>query len=341
MRPNLFHYATSELSQDAVLCWLLSWAKPEHKDDGRLHWIGVELLTLIYTRAKVALPNAFTSVEVRKQAANIDILCIVNGKTAIIIEDKTGSKQHSGQLARYKDYVFTTLGFTADHVIPVYIQTGDESDYNEVAKNGYLILGRADLLRILEGDNGVVARNESDIFDNFASRLRQIEDDVQSYRSLSLEKWTWNSWKGFYSRIQGALGEGNWDYVSNPAGGFLGFWWHFRGSADCEVYLQIEQDKFCFKIVVEPGEKRRDFRDHWHNLVISKCPEHGLRAKRPDRFGNGVYMTVVILDQEFRVMDSNGLIDMEATIKVLHSAESVLDDCLLPLMPKQSEKLIR
>ena len=24
--PNLFHYATSELSQDAFLCWMLAWA---------------------------------------------------------------------------------------------------------------------------------------------------------------------------------------------------------------------------------------------------------------------------------------------------------------------------
>jgi hypothetical protein len=37
-RPNLFSYATSELSQDAFICWLLSWASLEYKDvDGQLH----------------------------------------------------------------------------------------------------------------------------------------------------------------------------------------------------------------------------------------------------------------------------------------------------------------
>ena len=30
--PRLFDYATSELSQDAILIWLLSWADPKHKD---------------------------------------------------------------------------------------------------------------------------------------------------------------------------------------------------------------------------------------------------------------------------------------------------------------------
>lgn len=28
-RPNLFNYATSELSQDAFICWILSWGTSE------------------------------------------------------------------------------------------------------------------------------------------------------------------------------------------------------------------------------------------------------------------------------------------------------------------------
>jgi hypothetical protein len=61
MRPNLFHHATSELSQDAVLCWLLSWTKPEHSADRPdLHQVGTDLLNLIYQRAQVPLPAAYT-----------------------------------------------------------------------------------------------------------------------------------------------------------------------------------------------------------------------------------------------------------------------------------------
>ena len=29
--PNLFKFATSELSQDAFICWLLSWAKKDYE----------------------------------------------------------------------------------------------------------------------------------------------------------------------------------------------------------------------------------------------------------------------------------------------------------------------
>ena len=329
MRPNLFQFATSELSQDAFLCWLLSWADAEHgKECHYLNMVSKNLLTLIYQRANAKLPTEFSTVEVRKQDGNIDILCIVNCETAILIEDKVGTKQHSDQLARYKDHVFNKLGFTADKVIPVYIQTGDQSDYHEVSKHGYLVLERRDLLNILEADSGKAAKEKSDILGDFSDNMRRIENEVQSFLTLPPKKWSWNSWKGFYTSLQNTLQDGNWDYVANPSGGFLGFWWYFDGTNEFELYLQLEQEKFCFKILVNDDEKRRGLREYWHKQIVLKCPDHGLKVKRPDRFGNGKYMTVAILEQEFRVIDGNGLINMNETLKIIQSAQSVLDDCL-------------
>jgi hypothetical protein len=31
-QPNLFDFATRELSQDAFICWLASWANPAFKE---------------------------------------------------------------------------------------------------------------------------------------------------------------------------------------------------------------------------------------------------------------------------------------------------------------------
>jgi len=59
------------------------------------------------------------------------------------------------------------------------------------------------------------------------------------------------------------------------------------------------QKKFCFKIYVSDNDKRRDLRDTWHKRVIESCARVGLKAKRPDRFGNGYCMTVAVLDQEY------------------------------------------
>jgi hypothetical protein len=289
-------------------------------------------LTLIFKRDKrldVKAPEAFTTVEVLRQDGNIDILCIINGDMAVLIEDKVGTKQHSEQLSRYKQHLFNKRGFTDDKVIPVYIQTGNQSDYREVVKHGYQVLERLDLLNILESDNGKAARLKSDILDDFSNRLRQVEDDVQSFLTLPLSEWTWNSWKGFYTSLQNTLQDGKWDYVANPAGGFLGFWWYFDGDDECKQYLQLEhkQRKFCFKISVDDNTKRRELRKHWHNQVVLKCPNHGIKVRRPDRFGHGQYMTVAILDQEFPIVDGNGLLDMGETLKIIQSVQSVLDAC--------------
>jgi hypothetical protein len=330
MRPNLFSYATGELSQDAFLCWLLCQADEKQKAQNEiLHQVGIDFLASIYQKANAELPADFIDIEIRQQDGGIDILCIVNGDTAIIIEDKVGTKEHSDQLARYKDHVTKKWKLPSDKILSVYIQTGDQSDYREVEKNGYAVYERRDLLRVLEGPNGKAGSQASDILSNYSTYMRQIEDGVQSFRSLPPKDWSWNSWKGFYTELQKRLEDGIWKYVPNQSGGFLGYSWHFVGDAQCEQFLQLEQDKdkLCFKIwVSDPdSKKRRTLREFWHKEVVKQCPLHGLKAKRPDHFGNGDYMTVAILDREFRIADSHHRLDLDKTIELLRLAESVLD----------------
>lgn len=95
-KPNLFSYATSELSQDALICWLLSWASPEHKEsDLDLYECAIGLIRAFFEKHKLSAPQKIEQVEVRKQDNNIDVLCIINSKYPIIIEDKIGAKHHS------------------------------------------------------------------------------------------------------------------------------------------------------------------------------------------------------------------------------------------------------
>lgn len=327
-RPNLFHHATSELSQDAVLCWLLSWAMPNHRTKNpELHAVGVSLLKLMHERSNASFPEVLTSVEVIRQKDRIDVLCIINDEIAIIVEDKTGSKQHSDQLARYKHHVRDKRGYAPDKILATYIQTGDQSDYSEVKKEGYSVLERCDILQCLESSDGRLARMKSDILEDFALHLRAIEDSVRSYQQLPLDSWTDNSWKGFYAALQLALGQGGWGYVPNPKGGFWGFWWQFAGNDSQQSYLQIEKERLCFKIFVKEASQRRVLREKWHALIVAECSRHGLRVRRPGRFGNGTYMTVAILDQEFRAVDHSGALDMDGTLNTLSMVQGVLRDC--------------
>ncbi len=326
MSPNLFHFATSELSQDAIVCWMLSWADTQYAKSP-LHGIGKALLNLIYTRAGMKASESI-SLAVEKQQGHIDILCVINKETAIVIEDKAGTKQHSGQLDKYRVHVTTELGYAPSNMILVYIQTGDQSDYESVIKCGYMRISRADLLDILESEPAQAAKDQSDILRDFSAYLRRIEDGIQSYRTTPPSKWSWEAWKGFYARLQNELGDGHWDYVANPSGGFLGYWWHFGGDENFNVYLQLEERKLCFKIWVKDAARRGEIRQCWHDKIMAAGKEHGLSVKRPCRLGLRQYMTVVVLATDYRMTGDNGLIDMDKTLALFQSAQAVIDDCL-------------
>ena len=323
MRPNLFSYATSELSQDAMLCWLLAWANPETEAQSpALHQVGVDLLGLICPHSQ------YHKIQVKRQDGKIDILCVIDDEFAILIEDKTGTIQHSNQLARYKAHVSEKLGFPPEKIIPVYVQTGDQSDYQEIADHGYQVLSRSTLLGLLESPNGQVAQRQSDILTDFTAYLRHIEDDVQSFRRQPLSNWTDNAWRGFYCELQQRLTNGHWHYVANPSGGFIGYYWHFADIDGGRVYLQLEQHKLCFKIEVNDAARQVELRHDWHHRITTEAQRQGLTVQRPTRFGRGRWMTVAVLRHEYRSVHGEGHLDIEGTIQTLRAAQRVLDSCL-------------
>src|SRR5690242_6592316 len=103
-KPNLFEFATSELSQDAMLCWLASWAAPDvAASDPDLPALGRAFLEMLFAKAKRSLPEPITYLKVDRQYKRIDIKIAVNDTHAIYIEDKAGTGEHSNQLGRYAD----------------------------------------------------------------------------------------------------------------------------------------------------------------------------------------------------------------------------------------------
>ena len=79
--PNLFKYATKELSQDALICYMLEWADDRFKDQNiKSHEVGVKLLDAFFAKYKdIVKPENYT-VKIKRQYKDIDVLCIVNEK---------------------------------------------------------------------------------------------------------------------------------------------------------------------------------------------------------------------------------------------------------------------
>lgn len=318
--PNLFGYATSELSQDAFISWLLAWGKEEYKSiDEELNKCGVKLIQELIAKHFSEKNILISSVDVKTQHKNIDILCIVNNEFAILIEDKVDTKEHSNQLSRYIDIVKND--YPDLNLVPIYFKTQEQSNYYDIDKAGYKVFSRIDFLDVMNSYDGNNA-----ILRDYRQYLQSIHDDINSYKTLPISEWNWHSWKGFYLELQQHLDIVGWDYVANPNGGFLGCWWHFQGNQDCEQYLQLEQKKLCFKIWVRNKEERRNFRNNWSTSIREHSKSWDLNLIKPARFGNGNYMTVCLFDGEYRSTDENGILDIKETVSTLKKCEELLND---------------
>ena len=329
MKPNLFHWATSELSQDAFFCWLFSWAAPEYAETNKaLHDTAVRFIHQL-TEHSI---SEIKQVSIHRQHKHIDILVEINGQYGILIEDKVHTKEHSKQLERYPKELKDK--FDKDHLFLVYLKTGDQSDYQSVVNQNYKAFLRKDILEIL--NYGIKQGITNAIFIDFYEHLNRLEDAVNSYQALPLDKWDQYSWIGFYMHLQQLLGEGGWGYVPQRDGGFMGFWWCFKQkSVDgimVEHYLQLQQDKCCIKIrpeipitisnKSEIKDIRRKTREQMRNLLSQKAQELGMPISLKRSLGNT--MTIGVLKTDLRKVRLDGLLKMDGTIREIKKIEKVI-----------------
>ena len=71
LKNNLFNYATSELSQDAFLCWLASYTLEDAEPDDALRSCAREMLELFVPEFN---GRPFTLTDVERQVWHIDAL---------------------------------------------------------------------------------------------------------------------------------------------------------------------------------------------------------------------------------------------------------------------------
>jgi len=318
-KPNIFKYATSELSQDAIICYLLEWAKIEYQElNKNLHNLAINFIDSLFDKFEdIEKPLKYNKIEIKKQYENIDVLCIINDKYSIIIEDKTNTKNHSDQLKRY--YKEVEINFSNTKILPIYFKTGDQSNYDNVIKNNYKIYLRQDFLKVLK-----IIDSNNDIIQDYTNYLQNLNDSINSYKILPIDKWHYNSWKGFFIELRNKLNDGNWDYVSNPNGGFLGFWWNWNSNDEYHIYLQIDHSirKITFKLYTKTGAKiEKSIINKWKKHIINNT--NNIIVKKPKVVRTGKSVTIGILENEFRITNDKGLVDMNKTIEFIRQVESI------------------
>ena len=278
---NLFNYAYKELSQDAVICWLIKWA---YYDEpivissiygpryDRLRKCGKEFIEALFDKHDKKVPENITNdkVEIWLQDNKIDVLVRI-GNYVLLIEDKTGTGDHSNQLETYYNKVLkgeTKAGKVSgmEHIIPIFLKTENLSLYDVLRienSTKYKVFDRSDFLDIVYPHD-----TAHPIVYDFSNYLRHIEEDTQSYKEWREDgkvEESYRSWQGFYRELENhlvvfdkdndligfdeirntkySLLENNWK--SNwpkfkpwgwnwvYPGDFAGFWWYCKRVKSC------------------------------------------------------------------------------------------------------------
>lgn len=136
-------------------------------------------------------------------------------------------------------------------------------------------------------------------------------------------RWDGHACQGFYMYLEKYIDQIEWDYVANPSGGFLGAWWHKIKvkDYDAQLYLQFEENKFCFKICYE-GDDRTNIRNLYYGKLLEKTDQYP-EITKPARFGCGTYMTIGIVSSDY--LFGKDIVDLNFIVNKLHEYEKLID----------------
>ena len=334
--PRLFDYATSELSQDATLIWLLSWADPKYKDTNKyLHECAKELIRL-FTNKDANFK--ITSITPWKQWESIDVWIEINDCIELIIEDKTSCSEHNDQLERYKKIAEKWCkenNSTKKELHFAYVKTRSfnniERDWVENTRK-WKVFDRKDLLDVLTKYSSKIT---NDIFKDFYSYLYDLEQDELLFQKIPVTDWNGTQRIGFFKSIENSemLKGSSWHYVNNRAGGFWCLWLPgFSSKQDnYYYYFQFVNQKLVIKISVEDCKENKN-RSELRSLAISEL-ESALSSdsilyeslKKPARYGNGMHMTIKEIDEKaWLETDDKNHIKLKETLNKLKNLQNEL-----------------
>ena len=317
MKNNLFYYATSELSQDAFICWLVSFADAEVSRDPVLTECARTFLAMLVPELD---EHSVRLVSIERQVGNrtdgyIDVLLTVScsGKIyKIIVEDKTFTDDHDDQLERYLSIVQKR---SPDAIIRgAYYKTGFQSDLTNVIKAGYVIVSREAMLDLM---SRYITKTQNTIFRDYYEFWSNFHRETLRFQELPISQWDWKHTNGFYSYLNESnfFAEKNvWSgfgYVANQMGGFDGLWFgvdNYRiciDNAEIDCYLQLETyvsspttAQLCLKMSTALESTSVELvRSIRNRIVYDDNGSYRLGAynfKKPARLGSGRSMTIGI-----------------------------------------------
>lgn len=274
--PNLFQFATSELSQDAFIAWLLSWSKEAYLGDSRcskLREASGAFLGLLLTGKPTDIGHVD---DVWLQWEKIDLY--VHGslndgsKFSLVVEDKTGTGQHDKQLERYQE-----LAKEEGHgkLFLAYYKTGWWSQDDNMVHESYRQVRRRDILECL-----IPYRDCHPILEDYVCHLSSIDTDIQEAEdgALIAERVadSFNSHPGLCAFLKVTFstpndGDNTWRSHGTGVGGRPWAHWSFDWESVC--HSSEEKEGFFWRVDTRGEEAVLSLRKYWNHEGDSERKE--------------------------------------------------------------------
>lgn len=329
LKNNLFEYATSELSQDAFICWLASYAHEEAEKDAALNECARKMLEVFVPEFE---GKNFKLLDVERQVDNVDVLLTVECEEKIykiIVEDKTYTSEHDNQLNRYVDRLAKKHEENTVIVKGVYYKTGFQSDLSSVEDAHYEIISREKMLNLMQQ---YVDKTNNQIFISYFNYWNSKQNLVETFKTLPVIDWGWWAVYGFYDYLHTKTDfldnhgfKSNYSYVSNVAGGFECFHMPLKDANKelfivdqidkdgkvikhkCWLYLQIEtiigaektNMEIRLKVANDNENNTRVNTYDLKNKFLTKYVYGNTKFVKPASLRTGKWMTVGIYDVKF------------------------------------------
>ena len=288
---NIFDFATSELSHDAILCYILSLYDSsnviEKHISRRLYY---QMLGDEYRKSKdfndffnlTFVPNGNIEknkklkegfitqqkqVEYKDDKSNnkkgyIDIfaeLKIGSDEIQFVIEDKIEAYEHGNQLENYESKIREDFKNPKFVFVTVGLKSSSYLESINKRKEQWIIIDIDNLIKIL-GDG--TQESYPSILNQYREYLKDYTSKTKSYAGDNkIDNWSSFARQGFFSFIESNYNEFSvqgWGYVPNLNGGFMGCWFrysesyrHIKTSVSFVLYLQLELSDYENRIALK------------------------------------------------------------------------------------------
>lgn len=260
--PNLFAWATSELSQDAFLCWLVAHAGETERTD--LQRVARAFIAWLWNRSHPeALCEAADVALLRapsKQEAHTDVFFAARIRGAVVlflVEDKVRTSHHHGQLQRYAKWLDAqrlAQGAAAD--VKVYFKTGYHFDEDHAAAaHGYRVVGLDDLVGFFGTHLAA-----SDILDDYRRYVTAMLDDrraaLDGFRALGRDFVQYEFLRALKSACPETVGAGAITRGTNVGGTP---WTHYTVASFPKALAGLHESVFLRVDARQDDEGRRRY----------------------------------------------------------------------------------